>query len=303
MTDTFFSNLPDKFYKQLLNSLDEGIYFVDKSRRIVFWNQGAARISGFTSEDVIGKLCGDKLLEHVDFDGNHLCGDGCPLTATIQDGEIHQLDVFLKHRDGHRIPVQVSSSPVLNENGEIVGVVERFRDITPQLSDKNRMAKLLSEVHTDPLTEIANRRYLELALHDRFYRFEEYQEKFGVMFVDMDKLKKINDQFGHAVGDCALKFIAETLKSTFRRDDVVGRWGGDEFLVILNDVDKDQLKKIKKKIEKIIAGTQLPEACGGGMVSISVGLAAVLEGDTQNQLLNRSDANMYGEKKEQPGRD
>ena len=303
MNDDQFSNLPDVFYKKLLDSLDEGVYFVDRARRITFWNTGAEQISGFSSKEVVGKFCGDKILEHIDFEGNFLCGEGCPLTATIKDGKTHQMDVFLRHRKGHRLPVQVTSSPVMNKEGEIIGAVERVRDITPQLSDRNRMEILVSELHTDPLTRIANRRYLERVLQDKYYRFEHYHEKFGIMFIDLDKLKNINDQFGHAAGDLAITLTAQTLASTFRNEDVVGRWGGDEFVVILQNVDLEQMEKIKVKVKSIIENTRLPEDCGGGHISISIGLAEALDGDTPELIINRGDLNMYGDKKLKPQRE
>ena len=129
MAENSFSNLPDSFYRQLLHSLDDGIYFVDRFRRIVFWNQGAEKISGYSFDEVQGRFCGDGLLQHVDFDGNIMCGAGCPLTATIKDGQNHEVDVYLKHKNGHRVPVKVISSPVYNADGDIIGAVERFTDI------------------------------------------------------------------------------------------------------------------------------------------------------------------------------
>jgi diguanylate cyclase (GGDEF)-like protein/PAS domain S-box-containing protein len=276
--------------------MDDGIYFVDRFRKIVFWNQGAEKISGYSFEEVQGRFCGDGLLQHVDFDGNIMCGSGCPLTATIKDGANHEVDVYLKHRDGHRVPVKVSASPVYNADGEIIGAVERFTDITPQLADRTRLDRLSHEVNTDPLTGIANRRYMEMTLHDRLHRFRSFDEKFGVMFIDMDGLKEINDDHGHAIGDCAIKVVSKTLEATFRSEDIVGRWGGDEFLVVLKKVDMQVLEKIKQKVKKIIWETKLPDTCGGRRVSVSIGLAEVEEYDSPQSLVARADYAMYEDK-------
>jgi diguanylate cyclase (GGDEF)-like protein/PAS domain S-box-containing protein len=297
VAENSFSNLPDAFYRQLLNSLDDGIYFVDGKRQIVFWNRGAENISGYSFEEVQGRFCGDGILQHVDFDGNIMCGAGCPLTATIKDGENHEVDVYLKHRDGHRVPVKVISSPVYDADGKIVGAVERFTDITPQLADRTRINRLSQEVNTDPLTGIANRRFMELTLHNHLHRFKSYDEKFGVMFIDMDGLKSINDEFGHVAGDCAIKIVSRTLDATFRSEDVVGRWGGDEFLVILKRVDLHVLERIKQKVKRIILGTTLPADCGGRKVSVSIGLAQVQEDDSPESLVARADSNMYEDKR------
>lgn len=290
-------NLTGSFYKQLLESMDEGVYFVDRDRRIVFWNNGAQNISGYTSEEVQNRFCGDGILEHIDFDGNLLCGEGCPLKATIRDGEEHHMDVLLRHRDGYRVPVRVIASPVRNAAGEIIGAVERFFDITPQIADRSRIHQLAKEANTDALTGIPNRRYLQLAIHSQMHRFTTIGAKFGVMFIDLNDLKEINDANGHNAGDCAIKVVARTLQSTFRREDIVGRWGGDEFLVVMEFVDLAQLEKIKEKVKKIVGGTRLPEECGGGNVSVSIGIAEAVEGDTTESLVQRADVSMYADKR------
>jgi PAS domain S-box-containing protein len=237
MIEKELTNLSESFYKQLLDSIDEGVYFVDRSRKIVFWNTAAEEISGYPVEVVHDQFCGDGILMHVDFDGKLLCGDSCPLKATLTTGQTQQVDVFLKHREGHRIPVRVVASAVFNENNEIIGAVERFHDITPQLADRTRLDKLAEEANTDALTGIPNRRYVEMEINERFFRFETFQEGFGIMFVDMDDLKEINDKYGHGTGDRAIQIVAKTLQASFRREDLVGRWGGDEFLVVLGNVD------------------------------------------------------------------
>jgi PAS domain-containing protein len=87
-----------EFYKRLLDSLNDAVYFVDRERRIVYWNKGAERITGFSSDDVLGHLCYDNLLSHVDGKGQELCRGHCPLSATMADGEAREAQVFLRHK-------------------------------------------------------------------------------------------------------------------------------------------------------------------------------------------------------------
>jgi diguanylate cyclase (GGDEF)-like protein/PAS domain S-box-containing protein len=296
MIEKELTNLSESFYKQLLDSIDEGVYFVDRSRRISFWNSAAERISGYPAEMVHEQFCGDGILMHVDFDGNLLCGDSCPLKATLATGQTQYVDVFLKHREGHRIPVRVIASAVFNENNEIIGAVERFHDITPQLADRTRLDKLAEEANTDALTGIPNRRFLEMEINERFFRFETFQECFGVMFVDMDDLKGINDKFGHGMGDRAIQIVAKTLQGSFRREDLVGRWGGDEFIVVVGNVDLEVLENIKQKVKTVVGGTVLPDVEEVEAISISIGVAEVLEDDTFEKLIKRADMRMYEDK-------
>jgi len=113
-------------YEQLLESLFDGVYYVDRDKVIRFWNKAAERITGYSKADVIGKACADQLLRHVDDKGQELCKGGCPVSKTLQDGSVHELNVYLHHKLGYRVPVSVRVSPVKNENGRIIGAIEVF---------------------------------------------------------------------------------------------------------------------------------------------------------------------------------
>ena len=99
-------------FRLLLDNLYEGVYFVDSERVIQFWNKGAERISGYSADEVTGRKCSDGILTHVNDDGNCLCMGACPLAATIEDGCSRDCRVYLKHKDGHRLPVEIGASPI-----------------------------------------------------------------------------------------------------------------------------------------------------------------------------------------------
>ncbi len=292
-----FSNLPDSFYKSLLQCLHDGVYMVDMERRIMFWNQSAEAMTGYTAEEVMGRFCGDGLLQHVDMNGNPLCGNGCPLLATIEDGNPRQADVFFKHKNGHRVPVRVTADCVHDGNGKLIGAVETFIDITPHLQDRKKIKELSEKANRDTLTGLYNRTALDMFLQDAFSHWESYQESFGVLFIDMDDLKQINDQLGHFMGDMAILAVANTLKSCFRDDDIIARWGGDEFLIILRNVNQPLLEQLEQKADAIIRQTQLPGCHDWDMLSASVGGAIIQPGDTLKTLVGRADTLMYERKK------
>jgi PAS domain S-box-containing protein len=116
------------FYATLLDNLYDGVYFVDRERRITFWNKAAERITGFTKAEVVGKRCADNLLRHVDNRGNSLCEGACPLSYTLNDSQPRSASVFLHHKDGHRLPVAIRVAPITDHQQKIVGAVEIFRD-------------------------------------------------------------------------------------------------------------------------------------------------------------------------------
>ncbi|MGB9406064.1 MAG: PAS domain-containing protein [Terracidiphilus sp.] len=126
------------FYKELLDHIGDGVYFVDRERRILYWNEGAFLLTGYTAEELLGKCCSDDILCHVDHMGKNLCHDGCPLTASITDGKSHEAPVFLRHKQGRRVPVSVRVQPMRGADGSIIGAIEIFSDNSAQIEARRR---------------------------------------------------------------------------------------------------------------------------------------------------------------------
>ena len=193
----------DNFYKKMLENLHDGVYFVDNERKITFWNKGAERITGFTAEEVTGSYCFDNFLNHVDNDGKQLCFGGCPLHATISDGEEKTAEVFLHHKKGHNVPVFVRTIAI-EEAGKIVGAVEMFNDNSERLESIGHIEKLQDLAMTDELSDLPNRRYVRAFLESKLSELRILGLPFGVAFLDIDDFKKVNDTYGHPAGDLAL---------------------------------------------------------------------------------------------------
>lgn len=129
----------------ILDCLSDGVYVCDRERRIVYWSKSAERITGWRSEDVVGRLCLENILSHVDKDGHRLCGkEHCPLHRAMITGVITQVPVivFARGKDNRRIPMQVTTAPIRNVAGEVIGGVETFRDVSPMLRDLERAKKI-----------------------------------------------------------------------------------------------------------------------------------------------------------------
>jgi phosphoserine phosphatase RsbU/P len=140
----------------ILDSLGDGVYVCDRERRIVYWSKSAERITGWRSEDVLGKRCLDNVLCHEDKDGRRLCGEEhCPLHRSMVTGTSSTcpLIVFAQGKDGMRIPMQVTVAPIHDDSGTVVGGVETFRDMSSVLSDLLRAKQIqtLSLEHDLPV--------------------------------------------------------------------------------------------------------------------------------------------------------
>lgn len=287
--------------QSLLDSLHDGVYFVDRQRRITYWNPAAERITGYLAGEVIGSSCADNILMHVDQAGTNLCTGHCPLAQTMEDGSSREAEVFFHHKQGHRVPVSVRVSPLRDGGGAIVGGVELFSDISAKHAMLLRMKEMEQLALLDPLTRLSNRFHLEAELASRFQEMERYSLSFGVLFMDIDRFKAFNDRYGHGTGDLILKTVAETLRANARPFDVFGRWGGEEFLGIIRNVDALELEEMAQRCRHLVASTTIvvPEGLEG--VTVSIGATLVQSRDTIDSLVKRADALMYRSKK--AGRD
>lgn len=286
------------FYKEIIDNLYDGIYFVDRQRIITYWNKGAERITGYTSREVIGRSCRDNILNHVTANGVQLCGTQCPLAACMKDGNPREADVFLHHADGHRMPVLVRAAPLRDALGNIIGAVETFSSDRGIETVRQELRDLRHTVQTDKLTGIGNRLFLEGRLRAVIAELQHRTDTgAGLLFMDIDHFKHFNDIHGHEVGDKVLRMVASTLHHGLRRSDVVGRWGGEEFLAIVNTVtSEDELLITAEKIRMLIAFSRLDLATANLTVTVSMGATLFLPTDTPDSIVHRADLLMYQSK-------
>jgi diguanylate cyclase (GGDEF)-like protein/PAS domain S-box-containing protein len=287
----------EKFYRELLDNLDEGIYFVDRDRKITYWNKGAQRISGYSAGEVTGKACKDSILVHIDDHGRSLCEEGCPLSETIETGRVCDALVYLQHKDGHRIPVSVRAAPIRDGQGTIIGAVESFRDQSQMDAVNLRLQELEKMALLDSLTGLSNRRHIEASMQIRLEELARYGWAFGILFIDIDDFKPINDTHGHEVGDSVLKLVSMTLLNSLRPFDILGRWGGEEFVAVVVNVNENQLLQIAERALTLVRHSSLFAPTGAIKVTVSVGATMARSGESVPELLERADVLMYQSKK------
>jgi diguanylate cyclase (GGDEF)-like protein len=233
---------------------------------------------------------------HVTANGCSLCLNGCPLDRTIVDGQRRESEVFLRHKLGHRIPVSVRVAPVADSQGNIVGAVEVFSDISAQKHIERRVGELEELVFLDALTGVPNRRYIELGVRQAIQEVEQFDRKIGLLMVDVDHFKRVNDEHGHDIGDEALKAVCRTLSHSLRSGDVLGRWGGEEFLIIVAGITPARLRAFAERRRMLIAESAIPLPTGQLRVTISLGATLMQRGDSDQSAIKRADQLMYQSK-------
>ena len=281
---------------EALNAINEGVYIVDEQKHIHFWNKAAERLSGYKAEEVLGIGCSENILRHVDEEGNWLCLSGCPLGATIQDGRQRTASVFLHHKFGHRVPVVVRASPLHDTAGKITGAIEVFTANTKRNDLLAEMEKIRKEALTDELTGIGNRKYGEVTLK-QLAEGTNQGKAYGILFVDIDHFKHVNDTWGHHVGDRVLRMVAQTLAHGLREYDALCRWGGEEFVLILPNVTAETLAIAGERFRMLVERSWVDFEADQIFVTVSLGGATSRIGEAPVAAVERADANLYCSKK------
>ena len=282
----------------VLENLHDGLYCTDTHRVITFWNHAAERITGYPAAEVLGRSCAANILVHVDTDGRSLCRGLCPLAMTMADSVGREAEVFLRHRDGHRVPVLVRTGPLKDRAGQVVGGVELFTDLSNILANNSRVRELEQLALLDTLTQLANRAYLQREIEARFEEMRRYGIPFGLLFMDIDFFKRFNDTYGHDVGDAVLKLVANTFTANSRAFDVYGRWGGEEFVGVIRSIDAEDLVVLGNRMRVLVNQSFLMHDEARLGVSISLGATVAKPDDTAESLIKRADQLLYRSKKE-----
>ena len=283
-------------YERLLDGIYDGVYFVDRNRRITYWNKGAEELTGYSRSEVIGRHCFDNILSHVDSQGCNLCVGGCLLTTALTDGQRREDEVYLQHKLGHRIPMSVRISPLKNASGEVIGAIEVFSDISAKKNIERRAGELEQLVFRDALTGVSNRRYMGLKVEQALQEVQQFGRQIGLLLVDIDHFKEVNDTLGHETGDLVLKMVCNTLGHNLRHGDHIGRWGGDEFVLIAMDVGVEGLSSIAARYCKLIAESTIPSGEKRTHVTCSMGATLLRADETAAEVLSRADELMYKSK-------
>lgn len=276
----------------IIRNLDVPAYIVGTNREILLWNSKSSEITGFLPEEVEGTGCHENILRHVDDNGTELCLNECPLAKTLKDGLVRRARVYLRHKLGYRMPIRIQVLP-LYSRGKIQGAIEFFLEDTEELTLLEELRKAREKALICPLTEIGNRRFCELTLEDRLQEMKRLNSHLGLFFIDIDNFKHVNDTYGHTIGDIVLKMVARTLVNIMRPYDFVGRWGGEEFIVIVPHLRYEDLLPLGNRMRKLIEASKIKRDQGGIGVTISIGACLSQPHDTVESIIARADKIMY----------
>jgi diguanylate cyclase (GGDEF)-like protein len=195
------------------------------------------------------------------------------------------------------VPIVVRAVPIRRpDNGDIIGAVEIFSDNSSKAQYVREIDELKKKAVIDPLTGLANRSYAETNIMMRMNELARHDAPFGIIFMDIDRFKDINDTHGHDVGDKVLQMVANTLVHASRTFDVVARWGGEEFVASVANISSVQLRAIANRFHALVRQSRLTLESGTLAVTVSGGATLAQADDTMETLIKRADSLMYESK-------
>ncbi|MCK4865611.1 MAG: diguanylate cyclase [Gammaproteobacteria bacterium] len=278
----------------ILETVKDAIVTSDHKGIIETFNKAAESIFGYAAEDIIGKnveilIPGSIGAKHSKYMSNFAKDKnvGEPNIPSIQKGIRHNGEVF---------PVEISLSS-LKHNGELK-ITALMRDSTERVKQDKEIQRLAM---TDSLTGLANRNQFNMRLNDAVNMVKRNKKHFLLVLIDLDKFKNINDTYGHPFGDSYLQHVAKLLVASCREVDTVSRFGGDEFAIILNELEPSD--SVIVPVERILEKAALPVTIDGVEVTISLSIGASCYGVDSTEiesLMKKADEALYLAKKE-PG--
>lgn len=271
-------------FRTVVESLGEGITVKDLDYRILYQNKAMTEMFG----NWTGSAC------YEIFGLNKPCPE-CPTINALMDGQAHSSSRSLQI-DGKTLHIETTASLLRDSHGTVTGTVEIIRDISERIKNEQTIREM---AFLDPLTGLSNRRLFEDRLEQAIAKSRRYGIQFGLLTLDLDHFKNINDNYGHDAGDRVLVEAAERIRTCCKRDlDTISRQGGDEFCIIFTDCEgKEQLLTIA---EKLLLQFARPFQLEDTLVEVttSIGISMFPDhGSDMKELGIASDRAMYAAKK------
>lgn len=273
-----------------LDAIGDAVLVVDPEGKVTYLNKVAEALTGWSREEAFGRL-----VEQVFFVFDSTTRERAlsPAQRAIREDRTVELALgsVLVRRDGADIAIEDSASPIRDRHGRTVGAVIVFHHAR---QSESVIRKMSHNAQHDFLTGLPNRMLLKERLNQAIAMADRHGKKTALLFLDLDHFKQINDSFGHTVGDHLLRDIAAEINTCVRATDTVSRHGGDEFVVLLHEIDEPE--DAARVAEKLLARFSAPRTIDGHelQVGLSIGIAVYPEsGLDADTLMFNADIAMY----------
>lgn len=269
---------------QAVEQTDELVRISDKNGIITYVNDALVAHTGYRKIELIGKKI--SLFKS----GQHDQLFYKELWDTILSGQTFKGTFINRKKDRQIYYEEEIITPIFDTDNNIKHFLATSQDITQRVHMEEKLQRLAT---IDSLTEIYNRHHINEEITTEISRAERYRDSFALAMIDVDYFKSINDTFGHDIGDNVLRELTQVISQHIRESDRFGRWGGEEFIIILPQLKHKPLLSLAEKLRKAIDTHAFKD---GIHVSISIGLTLFKGGETKQELVKRVDKALYSAK-------
>jgi two-component system cell cycle response regulator len=281
-----------EIYQAVLDSLQTGVYIVDRNRRIRFWNEGAEQITGYLRQDVVGRFLRDHLLTTGDKAKDLDSDPDDPLNLAFRDGKPSSMDVSILHKEGYRVPIVLRTLPIRNSHGAVVGAAESFERNRSASEWTRRQSTFADLACLDSATGVAARSFMETQLREHVDIFAENNAPFGILLVQIDHLEEFRASRGPGVVSTILRVIAQSVQNCLRPTDLVGCWGENQFIAILLNCRESEVALVGERIRRMVAQAEVEWWGDTFSVTSPMGGAGCRPGDELEALVARAAASL-----------
>jgi diguanylate cyclase (GGDEF)-like protein/PAS domain S-box-containing protein len=291
-----------EIYRDILDGLQIGVSVLDRQKKIVFWSDGAERISGHARIDVLGHPCTDNIFPHCNQTRCEACTERCLLTTALHDAKMVEAMSFIHHKSGHRAPVHTRAVPLRDRHGSIIGIIQTFDGMPTAAAPDPNHQSTNPRGCLDDLTGLPNQAMMLSHVRETLATSADLQIPFGLVCLEVHEFNQFRARYGQEAARSLLQVLAQTLRNTVWPTDFVGSWSEGQFLVILSGCGEDALQAVSARMLKMMAGATIQWWGEELSVTVSIGRTAAVAGDTIESLLHRAQDALSGNQVALPNR-
>jgi len=278
-----------ELYRAVLDGVSAGVYFVDRTGKIMFWNAAAERITGYLRQDVVGHSTLSDFLGHLDNQNNAVSIEALPVSRVLRDGKASDAQVSLRHKSGHRLLVRLHAAPIRDAHGTVVGAVENFEEITSTSEIEERHTKLAAYGCLDGDSGVLNHGMVQTHLRETIATFNDHKVPFSILCIGIDRLDDIKSRYGAGAVTAMIRVTGQTLENSLRPTDYIGRWMENEFLAVLTECSLEEVSSVGERLRNMVNQCKVEWWGDSLQVTVSMGATSAIAADSTEAILQRAE--------------
>lgn len=282
---------PD-FFRNVLESLQTAVYLVDRDQKIIFWNDGAERITGHLRQDVVGRSCREEVLALDESTNSFVSDANEAIRSALRDGKPAVANISIRHKQGHRVLVRLRAVPIRNSHGTVIGAAESFEESLSVSEWDRRHAKLAEYGCLDEATDLPKQEFTMARLRQALATFETFRIPVSVLSIQVDQTDDFRAKFGPAAVMAILRAVEHTLENSLRPTDLLGHGISNQFLAVLPECKESEVSKVAERLRKMVGYAEIKWWGKELTVTASFGGTGAQPGDTAESIIERAEGTL-----------